>query len=386
MSVPEQKGESKNGPVNKVQNAPVNNDDDDDLNITAIEDNSKDKLEQPDLANQNIIPRINTSSVFIGSTGGGKSTLVTNLVTKPQFFGGKRKDGKDWFDARILISPTALSDDVQKTLGLSKDEIETDLNKAVALLEALMKEQARLIQEKGADKAPKILLIFDDIVSHPKFMNNKIVLKTFIANRHHNFTNFISSQSWTKLPRAVRLQAKGIFFFEGSVSEVEKMCDEYCPPGLARADFRELVQFATRDDFSFLYINKSVPMKDRFRKNLKDIIQPDFFKLSTKNPDFALPPKEKSEENSKQNPTQKTKRKRTDTEELFHSKRQRPESVNRTIITGAQHGDPGTTSRRSAFRRGNFEQHSGTRSRFAKQKPQVRNQFRPKRLESSYFS
>lgn len=45
-----------------------------------------------------------------------------------------------------------------------------------------------------------------------------------------------------------------------------------------------MVNWATQKPFNFLYINKTVPMKDRYRKNLDEIINLDVFRKATRKP------------------------------------------------------------------------------------------------------
>lgn len=359
------------------------------LRIKPIKNNSKDKIEQPKLSESNIIPRINTSNLFIGSTGMGKSTLVTNLLTKEQFLGGKRKNGESYFDAKILVSPTGDTDDVQKELGLADDEIETDLSEVPLLLKELMKEQKKRIKAEGADKAPKILIIYDDVISHPQFMKNKYFIKSFIANRHSNFTVFLCSQSWTKIPRAIRLQARGVFYFAGSLSEVDLLCDEYCPPGLARYDFRNIIDYCTRDPYSFLYINKSVPMKNRFRKNLAEIIQPEFFKDSKHNANFSMPKLEENGGNSDEEDVsdKPSGEKHSADSQLDNYKTPDFNKRQRTLVTRAQHGVPNAKNGRDrVFGGGSLETRAATYSRSSKEKQRFRNNFGSRRLESGYHT
>lgn len=243
-----------------------------DLEIRPIK-TSKDKIKQPELSEKYIIPRLNTSSIFNGTTGQGKSTLVTNLVADPRFFGANA------FDFKFLISPTAEGDDVQKELKIKKPFVISDLTVAPYILKNIMTEQKKLIKEKGNHKAPQILLIFDDIVSHPDFLRTDEFVRCFIACRHYNFTTFLCSQSWTACPRRCRLQATNIFFFASPQSEIDLLCEEYCPPGLKKDDFHRMVEFATMEPrYSFLYINKSVPFTERYRKNLDYIIPIEQFK------------------------------------------------------------------------------------------------------------
>lgn len=238
---------------------------------------SKDSIRNHPLAEKDIIPRLGTSSIFNGTTGQGKSTLLTNLAKSERFY-GMRIDGKDIFDYRFLCSPTAEGDDVQKKLGISDDHVFTDLEEAPELIGEILSAQKKKIKKKGSDNAPQVMMIYDDVISNPKFMKTDEFIKSFIASRHYNMTTMICSQSWTSVPRKCRLQAKNIFFFAAPLSEVELLCQEFCPPGMTKRQFFELVDYATKDPYSFLYINKSVPMPERFRKNLNEMLNLEFFK------------------------------------------------------------------------------------------------------------
>ena len=45
-----------------------------------------------------------------------------------------------------------------------------------------------------------------------------------------------------------------------------------------------MVNWATHKPYSFLYINKTVPMKDRYRRNLSEIIDLKLFRTATRKP------------------------------------------------------------------------------------------------------
>lgn len=240
------------------------------LKIVKI-DSSKDAIRQPQLSEMNVIPRLGTMSIFNGMTGSGKTNLINNLLTKPQFFGQD-----DIFSIKILISPTANADDMQKSINF--DIVKTDLKEGEKVIVALSKIQREEVEKYGNDKAGNALIYFDDVISDNDFIKSKAYTHGAIASRHDNITSFTSSQSWTSVPRKARLQAKNIFFFASSQSEVELLHYEYCPPNMSKKDFMDMVAYATSDPFSFLYINKSVPMKIRFRKNLDEIIDLDRFR------------------------------------------------------------------------------------------------------------
>ena len=215
----------------------------------------------------NIIPRLGTSTIINGKSGSGKTNLLLNLCLKPEFWGKERPTDKTgYFDLTFFFSPTAESDDMPEYLGIDKKRIVVDdfENK----LEHIFKTQDNIIKSKGIEKSPKILLIYDDMQANAKFMRSKIFLRSFIANRHSNITTIFLSQSFTRTPRACRLQASNIMIFPASESEINLLVDEFCPAHTTSAQFYELVKEATKDQFNFLHINCKAPMNDRFRKNL----------------------------------------------------------------------------------------------------------------------
>jgi len=215
----------------------------------------------------NIIPRLGTSTIINGKSGSGKTNLLLNLCLKKEFWGKERPTDKTgYFDLTFFFSPTAESDDMPEYLGIDKKRIVVDdfENK----LEHVFTVQDKLIKSKGIEKSPKILLIYDDMQANAKFMRSKIFLRSFIANRHSNITTIFLSQSFTRTPRACRLQASNIMIFPASESEINLLVDEFCPAHTTSVQFYELVKEATKDQFNFLHINCKAPMQDRFRKNL----------------------------------------------------------------------------------------------------------------------
>lgn len=253
--------------IKKLGDLKSNQKEDNDLEIKKLK-SSKDKIKQPPLAESKTIPKFGTSCILNGTTGQGKSTLLANLIADPRFFG----TSKNSFFMKLLISPTAEGDDVQKELGIEEGCTISDLEAAPEILKEIMRMQKQSITDEGNDKAPQVAIIYDDVISDAAFMRSNEFIKSFIASRHFNFTTFVCSQSWTAVPRKCRIQASNIFFFAAPLSEVELLFNEYCPPKFNKKQFFALVDYATSEPYSFLYINKSVPMEERFRKNLDEII------------------------------------------------------------------------------------------------------------------
>jgi len=231
-----------------------------------------------------IIPKHPFRLILTGRSGSGKSNLLVNLMKKSIFYG--RTDPNDeksgYFDLVFLFSPTAgIGDDLVTHLDIPSQRIYTDPSTYLARLNHIFETQDALIKSGGIAKSPKILCIFDDIQSATKFMNSDAFTKLFIAGRHSNISIIVAIQSWTRLPRVLRLQASNIMLFPSSNSEVELLADEYTPPGVSKREFMSLVQHATREPYNFLHINNQAP-DNKYRKNLDVVLSLTDNKLSSK--------------------------------------------------------------------------------------------------------
>jgi len=224
---------------------------------------AKNKIKQRPLMENDIIPRHPSSVIFNGSSGSGKSVLLLNMLTRPEFFGG-------YFDEIHLFSPTGGSDDLFEVLNLPPENIHITMK--AAELSDILEEQRSKIEAEGVDKVKKMLIIFEDVQGNGRFMRSKSFLKSFIANRHYGISTWLCGQSWTRTPKACRLQANNIFYFAGSGSENELMAREYCPPGMKKRDFEEMLQQGTREKYDFVHINNRAPHKDRYRRKLDTLI------------------------------------------------------------------------------------------------------------------
>jgi len=229
---------------------------------------SKDKIKQPRLSELGYIPAINTSTILSGKSGSGKSVVLANLITRKDMLGG-------WFDDIYLISPTGETDDIQKSIGIKKSNVFTDVMEGIEYVAEALQDNAEIIKKVGADKAPKICLIFDDCISDRELMKNSWFVKSFIACRHYNCTTFICTQSFTRVPRVCRLQASNTIIFGSSLDEVKVLSETYCPAMYTKGEFANIINRATKEPYSFLYVNAKAKPSERFRKNFDTILQLD---------------------------------------------------------------------------------------------------------------
>lgn len=231
------------------------------------------KLNIPQRENMksHVIPIHPSSVIMNGKSGQGKTNLLVNLMSRPEFYGPV--NGKPYFDITFLFSPTSGGgDDLVRFLQIPQKRIFTKFSNTT--LNDIVSKQKKLIEEKkDLLKVPKICIIFEDIQSCKSFMNGDCFLQCFLMNRHYNMSVYLLGQSWTKTPRACRLQANNIFFFPGSKSEHRLLVEEFNPPKMSKKEFHDLVDYATADDHSFLHINMREPPKTRFRKNLDMVLE-----------------------------------------------------------------------------------------------------------------
>ena len=203
------------------------------------------------------------SIIFNGKSGSGKSNLLLNLLTRKQFY-------KNYFDLIFFFSPSSKCDDLPKYLQLPEKRVFDKFDEKSMI--DILKTQEDIIKENGIEKSPKILIILDDVQSEQRFLRSPIISTLFIRNRHLNISTWLCGQSYTRTPRNCRLQASGLFIFPGSQSEMDLLVDEYCPPRCHKKKFEEMLKFATKDKYHFMFINNQCDFESRYRKNMDEII------------------------------------------------------------------------------------------------------------------
>jgi hypothetical protein len=234
---------------------------------------SKDEIKHPPLSDEGVIPALNTSTILVGKSGSGKSVLLHNLLTRPEFF-----DKYKYWSKIFCVSPTAECDDIQKALNLPPSCVFTDMEEAVVALEKIEKFQSEQIKKLGSGKAQKFCIIYDDVVGHTKLMNHPVFVSSFIKCRHYNFTVFLCSQHFKRVPKICRLQASYLCFFAVSNSDAETLCDEFAPPSMKKEAFFQMVNDTLKERYSFLTINMRSPWETRFRKGLAETITLDAYR------------------------------------------------------------------------------------------------------------
>jgi hypothetical protein len=226
----------------------------------------KTNLPQTQFMRDGIINKFPSMLLNVGRSGSGKSTVICYLLRNKNFIG-------NFFDKVFLFSPTADVDDLTKILKIPKDRQFTKPSEEQ--LNSILEEQKHLIEKKGIKntaKNSKVLLIFDDIVSNPKFLKSDAMIKLATMGRHYLISSIINTQSYTKIPRAIRLQANSMILFPSNQNEVKLIAYDQCPPNHRKKDFLKLIEHATSGKHDFLFANYFLPANERFRKNFDTIL------------------------------------------------------------------------------------------------------------------
>ncbi len=202
---------------------------------------------------------------------------------------------------------------MQKALGISPSCTFTNMDESILCVRPIEAHQEKEIKEKGSGVAQKFCIIFDDVVVrfllsfsflfpnltiflgpreahefprvHWKFYQGHATHNQHIPHtshtlqaRHFNFSVFLCSQHFKRIPRICRLQASYLCFFALSNSECEVLCEEFAPPQMKKDNFFRMIDDTLKEPYSFLTVNMKSPWETRFRKGLAQVINLDSYR------------------------------------------------------------------------------------------------------------
>lgn len=237
----------------------------------------KDNLIQPPLAEDGFILKHPFTWLVVGKTGSGKTVFIRNLIERLY----KDANGKPYFDLVFLFqgSPDHHLDMIVKNMNIPEENVFENPLEYEEKLKIIFNTQKQLInnlKNEGKDitDAPKLLIYLADTVSYTRFVKSNIMNHISIKNRHFSTSLVVDTQSFHQFPKASRLQAHGISYFNtGGLQETKAISENLSPPNINKKQFRNMVRFATKTPFSFLFVNNQQPFKTRYRKNLKTILR-----------------------------------------------------------------------------------------------------------------
>ena len=259
------KNDSKNGSRKRSRKDMEFSDDEDDPNQKdlSIKKLSVDSRNHGRNNNYNEIPSHPFRTLFIGSTGSGKTHVMVNLLTRNRFL-------RDFFDEMYLFSPQInvepefkLIDKMNKRTHIYKFET-FPLDNVTRLFRKIMDRGKSIEQEHGnRGQFPRVLIFIDDFASDNRVMNSAILRDIFFTSRKYSISTWISSQYWNRTPPPIRTNAETYLVFEQSMKRTKLMAEE-----MAVGRYNEMFLMdvmanrVAKERFSFLFINRKKAPKD----------------------------------------------------------------------------------------------------------------------------
>jgi hypothetical protein len=220
---------------------------------------------QPASVESNILPKLPFRLLVCGESGSGKSNAVIHLLNSPALLKGVFH--------HIYYFTGSNDDSFTTNVKIESENIIEDFDEAK--LQDILDKQLGRIEKMGygpASKKHNTVIIFDDILSRPKFLKSNILLKMVAESRHYLVSIILNTQSYTKIPRALRINCSGLILFPSSRGEMEVFATENCLANMSFRDFLGLVEHCTKKRYSFAFINKNALPQDKLRCNFDTII------------------------------------------------------------------------------------------------------------------
>ncbi len=111
-----------------------------------------------------------------------------------------------------------------------------------------------------------VLVIVDDFADDPSFSrHSKLLHSLFTRGRHNSISTIVSSQKFNAVAPIIRVNATFLVGYKlRNTKDLETFLEEISGM-IGRKELIELYQMATKDPYSFLYINLVAPkLNDTF--------------------------------------------------------------------------------------------------------------------------
>lgn len=211
---------------------------------------------------------------IFGPSGSGKSNLLIDLLTKKlKLF--------NYFHKIYIFSPTFQTDDTWAKF-IKKHERKENTPKYLiteyfnypeldtGIIEEIFNQQHEHVQQIGIDKSDRILFVFDDVLSE-KNLNSSIMKKLFYQSRHANLSLIIASQTYSQIPKPIRLQLSNLIIFLPSKSMLKNIAEDneniFCDCKM----LEKIIMDSCSKRYGFLHINKQSDAEDWYRSGWDEI-------------------------------------------------------------------------------------------------------------------
>jgi hypothetical protein len=207
------------------------------------------------------LPKLPFRMLLVACSGSGKTLTVGNMLARREFA------YKKIFKENIfLFSPTFELDDPSMH-GVDIDEENLFKTFDESVVEDIFEDQKKLINRWGKQKAPHILLIFDDMVTMLNQSKTSTLTRLFFSARHWKISLILTTQSYKNTSKAIRLNCSHMTVFKCNNKERDLIGEE----NILDVDvWREVYGMATSAPYSFLYVDNTKQVRERFFINFTE--------------------------------------------------------------------------------------------------------------------
>lgn len=156
------------------------------------------------------LPKCPGTTLIIGPTMSGKTTVVAHLLCTPALF-------QNWFNGILIASPFGDSDrDLAEIRNKNKNCVIIDKLDGLAetLLDWVAKTKAKM--EKDKVDAPRYLVFIDDFSTDRKFYDSPALTQFVTTSRHAGFSFWICGHKFTSMPPLMRQNCQTCLLFPQS--------------------------------------------------------------------------------------------------------------------------------------------------------------------------
>ena len=212
---------------------------------------------------QHIIPQPPFRMLVAGPGTAGKTEFIISLMLRKEFY-------LDYFTRFIVLSPNCHGAQWDRMHNKLRERMECfdffDADTERALWD-LYESNRKLVEKLGRDLAPRIVLIFDDMVDDTLLNKSRILRMLATRGRHANMSTLYSSQYYNGFPLRLRKQLTNVIMFEsGNKKEIEALYKEFGHRKLSFKQFERLFELCTAERHSFLHVNMQAEPEERYRK------------------------------------------------------------------------------------------------------------------------
>ena len=247
------------------------------LGVQPVKDDSKLQIRQSPTEH---LPRTPMRALFLANSGGGKTTLIANLLTRRELYGKA-------FSTFYIFSPSVHHDGtwqsvkkyMREEMGQKPEEHffdKWDPQQTQEIVDTQF-QITKHHKDHGHRRGHSICIVIDDWADRADVLHRGdgggVLNSFFIRGRHANISTWIASQRPTLLSTTLRTQATSLFVFrQRSMKDLLTFLDEYSAI-VPKKTLEKIYTVATREKYNFLMVDLMQPAENMFYWGLDKMLR-----------------------------------------------------------------------------------------------------------------